>query len=140
MRSAKMVEHFSRWSTRGGNLREIPTIVTSQLCVQSWPFQFSSGTVCRELPTTHCRLVVRACASSKSAVVPWSRTLVTLSLSTGLNCTLSWIKDLQNAEKLRWRANLHFSSLVLCIFWLHVPHGSDNAPIMAAAAVVSMGE
>ena len=28
----------------------------------------------------------------------------------------------------------------MCILWLYIPHGSDNASVVAAAAVVSAGE
>ena len=50
------------------------------------------------------------------------------------------IHDLQNAQKLCWRAILLFGSLFLCILWLYISHGSDNASVMAAAAVVSVAE
>ena len=50
------------------------------------------------------------------------------------------IQDPQNAQKLCRRAILLSGSLFMCILWLYIPHGSDNASVMAAAAVVSMGE
>ena len=49
-------------------------------------------------------------------------------------------QDLQNAQELCQRAVLLFSSLFMCILWLYIPHGSDNASVMAAAPVVSVGE
>lgn len=50
------------------------------------------------------------------------------------------IQDLQNAQKLCWRTILLSGCLFMCILWLYIPHGSDNASVMAAAAVVSVGE
>ena len=50
------------------------------------------------------------------------------------------IQDLQNAQKLYRRAILLSGSLLLCILWLYIPHGSHNASVMAAAAVVSVAE
>lgn len=51
---------------------------------------------------------------------------------------LKLIQDLQNAQKLDRRTILLPRSLFLCIFWLYIPHGSDNASVMDAAAVVSV--
>ena len=65
---------------------------------------------------------------------------ITTVLSLVVFFLLLLINDPQNAEKLTWRANLHFSSLFLWILCLHVPHGPDIAPVMAAAAVVSIFE
>lgn len=50
------------------------------------------------------------------------------------------IQDLQNAQKLCRRAILLSGSLFLCILWLYIPHGSHNASVMAATAVVSVAE